>query len=194
MQADSDLLSATLNETLIKWICELNGLAMCQVSREIAEEEDKKAESETDKNVSGMGFELSEEAVREKYGEGWSKKAPAPTPPTPPTAPVQLDPGKKPVTAPADGAGTANFSEAGPDAIDMLVDEALGGWKPMMQPFATALQAELDASVKAGETAGQFLARLPALLAKMDPSALQEALTNAATTTHLAGLSGVPNG
>lgn len=183
VQADSDLLSNTLNESLIKWICELNGLAMCQVSREIAEEEDKKAESETDKNVAEMGFELSEEAVREKYGEGWSKKVPAAVPP-----PV---PGKKPAAAPADGAGAVNFAEAGPDAIDVLVDEALGGWKPMMQPFATALQAELDASVRAGETAGEFLSRLPALLAKMDPSALQEALTKAATTTHLGGLSGV---
>lgn len=191
VQADSDLLSNTLNESLIKWICELNGLAMCQVSREIAEEEDKKAESETDKNVAEMGFELSEEAVREKYGEGWSKKAPAPTP-----APA---PGRKPdPVAPAGnaaGAGDlANFAEGGgPDGIDALVDEALGGWKPMMRPFADALQAELDASRAAGETAAQFLARLPALLAKMDPAALLEALANAATTAHLAGLSGVEN-
>lgn len=189
VQADSDLLSNTLNESLIKWICELNGLAMCQVSREIAEEEDKKAESETDKNVAEMGFELSEEAVREKYGEGWSKKRAAPTPGPTATPPV---PGRKPV--PGVGADLANFAEGGgPDVIDVLVDEALGDWKPMMQPFATALQAELDASVKAGETAGEFLVRLPALLAKMDPSALQEALTKAATTTHLAGLSGVGN-
>lgn len=187
VQADSDLLSNTLNESLIKWICELNGLAMCQVSRKIAEEEDKKAESETDKNVAEMGFELSEEAVREKYGEGWSKKRAAPTPGPTATPPV---PGRKPV--PAGGADLANFAEGGgPDVIDVLVDEALGDWKPMMQPFATALQAELDASVKAGETAGEFLARLPGLLAKMDPSALQEALTNAAATTHMGGLSGV---
>lgn len=187
VQADSDLLSNTLNESLIKWICELNGLAMCQVSREISEEEDKKAESETDKNVAEMGFELSEEAVREKYGEGWSKKAqPAPPPvATPPAAA-----GKVPAP-PADGGGTANFAEGGPDAIDLLVNEALGGWKPMMQPFSTVLQAELDASVAAGETAGEFLARLPALLAKMDPAELLQALTKAATTTHLAGLSGV---
>lgn len=197
VQADSDLLSATLNETLIKWICELNGLAMCQVSREIAEEEDKKAESETDKNVSEMGFELSEEAVREKYGEGWSRKAP-PSMPAPAAAPPV--PGRKPDPAAAagnqGGAGDlANFAEGGgPDGIDVLVDEALGGWRPMMQPFAKVLQAELDASAAAGETAGEFLARLPAMLAKMDPSALHQALTNAATTTHLAGLSGVGNG
>ena len=187
VQADSDLLSATLNETLLLWICELNGLAPCQVSREISEEEDKKAESETDVNVAGMGFELSEEAVREKYGEGWSKKE---TPKTlePP------DPMKPPVSRPAvlDDEGSANFAElAGGDAIDVLVAEALGDWKPMMQPFAAALQAELDAAVAAGETAGQFLARMSGLLAQMDTGALHQALTNTTTTTHLGGLSGV---
>ena len=64
---------------MLTWICEYNGLEACQVGRQIKEEEDKKAESETDKNVSEMGFELSEDAVRAKYGEGWSKKkTPAP--------------------------------------------------------------------------------------------------------------------
>ena len=79
-QADSDLLSETLNETLLTWICEYNGLAPCLVYRIVKEEDDLKLASETDKNVSEMGFELSEEAVREKYGEGWSKKRAAPTP------------------------------------------------------------------------------------------------------------------
>ncbi|GHT90052.1 hypothetical protein AGMMS49545_02280 [Betaproteobacteria bacterium] len=73
VQADSDLLSETLNRTLIAWLCEFNGLGPCTVYRQIKEEEDKKAESETDRNVSEMGFELSEEAVRAKYGEGWAR-------------------------------------------------------------------------------------------------------------------------
>jgi len=189
VQADSDLLSATLNETLVAWICELNGLAPCQVFREIAEEEDKKAESETDKNVSEMGFELSEEAAREKYGEGWSRKAAA----TPPGS-RPVPPATKPAGGGVDDAKDVNFAEAGSaDAIDVLVDEALAGWKPMMQPFATALQAELDAAVQAGETAGEFLARLPALLAKMDPALLEQDLTKAASTARFAGISGVSN-
>lgn len=79
-QADSDLLSETLNSTLIRWICEFNGLAPCLVYRKIAAEEDKRAESETDKNVSEMGFRLKLDAVREKYGDGW-EVAPPPVPP-----------------------------------------------------------------------------------------------------------------
>lgn len=85
-QADSDLLSETLNQTLIKWICEYNGLDQCMVYRVIKDEPDTKAMAEGDKIVSDMGYELDEATVRAKYGEGWSKKqsatpvsAPAPT-------------------------------------------------------------------------------------------------------------------
>lgn len=74
-QADSDLLSDTLNSTFIKWICELNGLEPCLVYRNIKEEEDTKALAEADKIVSDMGFELDEPTVRARYGEGWHKKA-----------------------------------------------------------------------------------------------------------------------
>ena len=77
-QADSDLLSETLNESLIAWICEFNGFEPCLVYRQIKEEEDTKALAETDKIISEMGFELDEETARAKYGDGWSKKVPAP--------------------------------------------------------------------------------------------------------------------
>lgn len=73
-QADSDLLSETLNE-FIGWICEFNGFEPCMVYRQIKEEEDTKALAETDKTVYEMGFELNEETVKAKYGDGWSKKA-----------------------------------------------------------------------------------------------------------------------
>lgn len=193
VQADSDLLSATLNETLIKWICELNGLAMCQVSREIAEEEDKLAESETDKNVSEMGFELSEEAVREKYGEGWSKKK---TPP--PTAPVPAQqPPVKPGAEP-DGAGdpgSVNFAEMdGRDALDALVDEAIGEWRYMMVPMVEPIQQALDEALAAGETAEGFLARLPGLLEQMNSGRLLAGLVKAAMSARLGGEAGVGNG
>ena len=95
-QADSDLLSETLNETLITWICEYNGLEPCHVYRNIKEEEDTKTQAEADKAVSEMGFELDEDTVRAKYGEGWSKKK-APLPPKVPT-PLVI-PGKQPPAA-----------------------------------------------------------------------------------------------
>ena len=79
-QADSDLLSETINSTLIAWFCDYNGLTPCRVYRVIKKDEDLKAASETDKNVAGMGFEMSIEGVKAKYGEHWEKAAPPPPP------------------------------------------------------------------------------------------------------------------
>lgn len=80
-QADSDLLSETINRTLLAWLCDYNGLQRCQVYRVIKRDEDLKAASEADVNVAGMGFKMTLEGVRSKYGEHW-EEAPAPTPPT----------------------------------------------------------------------------------------------------------------
>lgn len=196
VQADSDLLSETLNRTLIAWLCEFNGLAPCVVYRQIKEEEDKKAESETDKNVAEMGFELSEDAVRSKYGEGWSKKTPPPTPP--PVVPVvdnklvAVD-GKKP---PKSDAKPASFAEAAPtgatgDALDQLIEAESANWQPLLDPMLNPLQAAFDEAAKNGETAAELIARLPALLEKMDSTALAEALAKMAFTARLAGAAGI---
>ena len=82
VQADADLLSDTLNSTLIKWFCEFNGLAPCQVSRVIKKPEDLLAASQTDVNIAGMGFKPTLDAVRARYGDGWEDA------PVPPVAPV----------------------------------------------------------------------------------------------------------
>lgn len=141
-----------------------------------------------------MGFELSEEAVREKYGEGWSKKkTPAAPPPTLPAKPAPA--GNTPPGDGKDGEGTANFAEmAGGEAIDALVAEALGDWQGMLAPMVDPIQRALDEATAAGETADEFLARLPALLEQMNPGALLKALTKAALTSRLAGNAGVSNG
>jgi phage gp29-like protein len=79
VQADSDLLSETLNGSLIAWLCEFNGIGAVNVFRQVKEEEDLKASAETDAIIAGMGFALSEDAIRTKYGEGWTKATPPPS-------------------------------------------------------------------------------------------------------------------
>ncbi|WP_246167623.1 DUF935 domain-containing protein [Propionivibrio limicola] len=194
VQADSDLLSETLNSTLIAWICEYNGLAPCLVYRQIKEEEDKKAESETDKNVAEMGFELSEESVREKYGDGWRKKAVPNTPPAPVPA---VTSGKSPANEVAkveDGAA-ASFAEGDShphgDAIDALVDAELMDWEPLLDPMIAPLQAALAEAARQGETAEELIARLPALLEGMNSDVLGERLARIAFSARLAGNAGV---
>jgi len=118
-QADSDLLSETLNETLLAWICEYNGLAPCRVYRQIKDGDDRKAESEVDKTITGMGFELSLDSVRAKYGEGWDRSArPVMTVAEPVlTAPAANDP-----AVPRRGASFAEVGVGAGEAAAITVD------------------------------------------------------------------------
>lgn len=183
-QADSDLLSETLNETLLAWICEYNGLAPCQVYRQIKEEADVKAMAEADKIVADMGFELDLDTVRAKYGDGWAKKAGPP-------------PGTLPDAKPAAGQERAkppNFAELEPrDALDHLVDDAMADWRPLMAPVAERLQALLDDAAAKGETAQQLLDRLPQLLQELDVGPLQEDLARTGFAARLGANAGIEN-
>lgn len=192
-QADSDLLSETLNQSLIAWICDYNGLVPCLVYRQIKEEDDVKAMAEGDKIVSDMGFELDVDTVRAKYGEGWSKKvATPPVPPVPLVSGTSQQVDNKAARAPANGR-PANFSELDPrDALDHLVDGALSDWQPLMAPMAKRLQATIDAAVAAGETAEQLLKRLPKLLADLDTAPLADALTQTTFAARIGATAGLP--
>lgn len=174
VQADADLLSDTLNNSLIKWFCEYNGLAPCQVSRVIKKPEDLKAASETDKNVASMGFRPTLEAIRARYGEGWEE------------APV---PDSKPIGKPA------SFAEPGAqddtDPVDAIVNAELAQWQPMVDPLANSLQAALDDSVAKGESAAQLIARLPDLLADLDVDQLAQALTRSAFAARVGAAAGL---
>ena len=181
VQADSDLLSETLNSSLIAWICEYNGLAPCLVYRQIKEEEDKKAESEADANVAGMGFELEEEAVREKYGDGWRKKKPPETPPVAPgltvvdkKGPVAVD-GKKPPKT-----GDPNFAEAGGDAGQIAIDNAVAAVPDAeLQAAMAGLVEPLLAAIEGASSFEEALAAAEAAFPKMDLNKLQALLARA---------------
>ncbi|MDA8446378.1 DUF935 domain-containing protein [Acidovorax valerianellae] len=193
-QADSDLLSETLNETLIAWICEYNGLAPCHVYRQIKEEEDTKTQAEGDKLIYDMGFEMDEDTVRAKYGEGWKKKAPPP--PAAPAAALALDPALPVVADP--GRRAANFAEnatvpAQPDALDALIDAEQAQWRPVMDPMVDPIRQLLADAAAQGQTAAELLARLPELLAQLDLGPLATSLTRAAFTARLAADAGIAN-
>ena len=190
IQADSDLLSETLNETLLAWICEYNGLEPCQVYRQIKEEEDTKVLAETDKIISEMGFELDEDTVRARYGDGWSKKA-APAPAPGKTATVAEMPE---VGAAASFAEAAAPALAEPDALDALIDAEQAQWQPAMEPLMDPIRALLANAAARGQTAAELLERLPQLLAEMDASPLGESLARAGFTARLAGDAGLANG
>ena len=160
-QADSDLLSETLNTTLVAWICELNGLAPCHVWRNIQEEQDQKAQAEADKLVYDMGFDLSEDAARAKYGEGWIRRESA--------------------LGPVPGPGAASFAEAlrQPGMADQVaLDAALQAMPAQqLQDDAQALLAPLMEQLQQAQAQDDpqaLLGWLAEVFPGLDDSQLQE--------------------
>lgn len=171
VQADSDLLSDTLNCTLIRWLCDFNGLEACLISREIKAPDDLKAASETDKNISEMGFKPTLERVRSRYGDGWEE-------------------------APAGGQGQppglqssrAAFAEPSLPVDQVALDQALA--QISSSELGAAAAEMLQPLIDAVESASSFedaLAKLEAAYPKMSTDKLQAMLANAMFGADVAG-------
>lgn len=174
VKAHADLLSDTLNSTLIQWICEFNGLEPCRVYRVFPKKEGSKEDSERDRNVADLGYELSEDAVKARYGDGWTKKA-APTPPLPKSPPTQpVVDNKNPGSMPAQFAEpqAANGQLAIDQAIDAIPESAL-------QEAMAGLMEPLLAAIEAAETFEDALAAAEAAYPFMDKAKLQHMLARA---------------
>lgn len=79
-KAAADLVCATIRDTLVRWIVELNhpGAALPEIYRDFAEAEDLDARVQRDKTISDMGYEPADiEYLNETYGGEWVKKAAA---------------------------------------------------------------------------------------------------------------------
>jgi phage gp29-like protein len=73
LQADADLLSETLNGTLVRWIVELNmpGAAPPRVYRRTDDPEPLSERAKRDEILFRMGYQPTEQYVLETYGEGY---------------------------------------------------------------------------------------------------------------------------
>lgn len=135
VKADADLLSATLNATLVKWDTELNmpGANPPRVWREVKQEEDLKARADRDKVLYDMGFKPTLAYVQETYGGQWEAAVP--------------DGGASPTGA--TGLPT-EFAEGDLNVSDQAaIDAALGAIPPevlqaQMEQMIGALLDELD--------------------------------------------------
>ncbi len=168
--ADADMLSEELNETLARWITELNlpGAAVPGIWRPAPEEPDLLAAATLDEKLFKVGYEPSEELVLERYGQGYRRIAGAP----PATLP--------PPPAFAEGADPADIPEALADALARRAGPAQG-----------AMLAAIRAEVAAAADFADLETRLLRLSATMPISGLVEQLTPAFMVAHLAGRSDV---
>lgn len=77
IKADADLVSASFQRQVVTWLTEWNfpGAGVPRVWRETSPEEDLNQRAERDTKVYALGFEPTEDYVRDTYGEGWQKRA-----------------------------------------------------------------------------------------------------------------------
>jgi len=171
VQYDADMLSATLNNTLIKWIAEYNvpGATPPTVWRKIAEAEDIKLRAERDKILFEMGMRPDEEYQAENY-PGWTFKSPP--------APLLQRVGS---VAEGDlGVGTADFAEAelDPDPGYTRLEKTQLDIVKAQAALDTALSPVINTLIQT-KNAEDAMSMLAELFPQMDDRALQGLLTRA---------------
>lgn len=72
-KADADLLSGTLNNTVVRWITEYNfpGANPPRVWRRVTQQEDLKARADRDIAIYNLGFKPTLQYITETYGDGF---------------------------------------------------------------------------------------------------------------------------
>lgn len=125
-----------------------------------------------------MGFKMSLDGVRAKYGEFWEAATPS-EPGTPAPAAASF----------AEG----DIAAAQPDALDALIESELAQWQPVVAPLVDPIRQLLADAAARGQTAAELLAQLPELLARMDADPLAASLTRTTFAARLGATAGVEN-
>lgn len=112
-KADADLLSDTLNRTLIKWICDINlpGAKAPQLWRDFGEQENLDSRVQRDKTLFDMGFKLKAASVKEIYGDDYEEVQQGGEEITPEQFLANSGAGAEPITNEGDGASVAQDEE-----------------------------------------------------------------------------------
>jgi phage gp29-like protein len=181
-KGDADKLSETLNDSVVRWIVDLNlpGAPYPKVYRQFAEEEDLGKRAERDTKLYGLGYEPTEDYIRETYGEGWVRRQG----PSGPAAGTPLPVG----TGPGDGLAFA--AGDGPDLIDRYVDRA----DALAADAMEAIVAPVREMVRNAGSLEAIRDGLLDLYPKMDGKGLAELMAQATAAAHMAGRYEVSHG
>jgi phage gp29-like protein len=181
IQADSDLLSTSFQAGPLTWWTQWNfpGAQVPWVGRQIEDEKDQGEQAETDTKLKGLGWELTEEAFIERYGDGYVRTRPD----------QRSNAGQK-------GAGIgdkASFAEsdiepAPTDSIALAAEEHAGEWEAQIGPLVSAVRG-----IIAGATSLEdVLKQLPGVDDPEMTAAFAEALSSATLQARSAGAVAAP--
>jgi phage gp29-like protein len=179
LRADAKQLAATLNR-LVRIYIDLNYGPQQHYPRivlQVTEPEDLKALADALTPFIDRGLRVEESAILDKFGLAAAEASaivlrPANSQPAP-----ALNSERQHCACPACGSQRkALNSEQYRDGLDALAEEALGDWRPLMQPVVAPVHRLAESSASFEE----FRAGLAGLLDEMDSSALVEQLAHAA--------------
>jgi phage gp29-like protein len=195
-KGDADLLSDTLNASLVRWIVDLNmpgyaasGLPYPMVWWDVAEPEDLVQRAERDTKVRALGFRPTQDYVTDTYGEGW-----------------QPDAAPAPAAAPGDAAGAslaALFAEAGArqrrgqaQAVpEIVLAEQLGQQSmPQTDAWLDAIKAAVDRVAERGGALPEVADEMLKLYPSLGTAALAEAVGQALLVAQLTGRAEIADG
>jgi len=191
VRADADLVCESFMRGPVRWWTEWNfpGAVMPVVYRDVEPPEDLNARAERDTKVAGLGYEPTEDYIRETYGDGWQKKAAPPAPP--PGALAGLTPGA--VQNPDDPAfaeGESAALRALKVARRMDQNALLEAATHFAEQYETVLARRVGQLLEAADDSGDFdtfRARIDELLAEPSPGETVDKLTRAGFFSRLMG-------
>lgn len=182
IKADADLVCGSFNRGPARWLTEWNfpGAKAPRVWRDVKPGEDLNARAERDTKVYGLGFEPTEEYIRDTYGEGWQKKA----------AQAGLDPAQVPQQLAAEFAelGALSAMKLGHRGDQAAIAEAAQAFANRYESvLGERVQELLDLAENTGDYA-TFQERIKAMMAEPAPADTTNALRNAGVFSRLLGL------
>lgn len=163
VKADADLICSSFNNQVALWLTEWNfpNAVPPRVWRDIEPPEDLDARAERDTKIYNLGFEPTEDYIKETYGEGFVKKlsaAPAVLPGLPLDGTKPVDPAK------AEAEAALAFAEAKAvtdETVTQLATQALALGAPTLEAFIEDIRTMLDQSFDLVEFQRWLLEKYP---------------------------------
>lgn len=174
VKADADLLCQSFNIGPAVWLTEWNfpGAKPPQVWRKVEDSNKIKAEGERDKDISSLGLELTDEAIKRRYGDDWQRKKAVAVP------------------APAFAEVSASSEDTPEPYSQTLSAQAQALSDGAHTSMIDSLRAELDAAVARGDDLANFAERMMTLNKLSGVDDLAALLSEVLLTADLAGRAG----
>jgi phage gp29-like protein len=168
-KSDADLVCQSFNEGPVARLSEFNfpGVAPPKVWRKMEDPEDTASAVDRDAKLHAIGWQMTEERVKETYGDGYER------------APHADSPGAE--AAPEAGFAEHDGSLAGPlgPVAERLAEEATA---PML-----AMLEQIEAMLETATSLSEFRERLLAAFPDIDDAALRDVIADALTAAHAGG-------